>query len=158
MWKIIMLIIHQYITSVEWSAQENRRNRMALILNNNVLCMKISTFLFFSPHFYKHFVKDSLIFHLQWTILLNWQKLLKAKELIHICIYACVLNCFSCVQLFMMLWTIAYQTPLPIKFSRQIYRSVLSCRPSRDLPDPGIKPEFLTLGKYYHSGKEQDLT
>ena len=34
----------------------------------------------------------------------------------------------------------------------------LSCPPSRDLPDPGIKPESLTLDKYYHSGKEQDFS
>ena len=32
--------------------------------------------------------------------------------------YACVLSCFSCVQLFATLWTIACQSPLSMGFSR----------------------------------------
>ena len=53
-----------------------------------------------------------------------------------------VLNCFSCAQLFLAPWTIARQSPLSMGFSRQEYWSGLPCRPQRDLPDPGIKPEF----------------
>ena len=35
----------------------------------------------------------------------------------HVC--ACMLSCFSCVQLFATLWTVARQTPLSMGFSRQ---------------------------------------
>ena len=38
----------------------------------------------------------------------------------------CVLRCFSHVQLSATLWTIAYQAPLPRRFSRQEYWSGLS--------------------------------
>ena len=57
----------------------------------------------------------------------------------HICKFACTLSRFSCVQLFVTLWTVARQAPLPIGFSRQ-YWSGLPCPPPGDLPDPGIKP------------------
>ena len=51
-----------------------------------------------------------------------------------------VLSCFSCVQLFATLWTVACQAPLYMGFSRQEYWSGLPCPPSGDLPDTGIKP------------------
>ena len=47
--------------------------------------------------------------------------------------------CFSCVQLFAILWTAAHQAPLSMGFSRQEYWSGLPCPPSGDLPDPGIE-------------------
>ena len=50
-----------------------------------------------------------------------------------------MLNCFSHVQLFAILWTIARQAPLSMGFSRQEYWTGLPCRPPGDLPDPGIK-------------------
>ena len=53
---------------------------------------------------------------------------------------ACMLSCFSHVQLFVNIWTVARQAPLPMGFSRQEYWSGLSCLPPGDLPDPGIKP------------------
>ena len=37
------------------------------------------------------------------------------------CIPACVLSCFSHVQLFVTLWTVAHQAPLSMGFSRQEY-------------------------------------
>ena len=53
----------------------------------------------------------------------------------------CVRSCFSCVQLFMTLWTVAHQAPLGSQgFSRQEYWSGLPCPPPGDLPDPGIEP------------------
>ena len=55
----------------------------------------------------------------------------------------CVLSCFSRVWLFVTLWAIVCQVPLFMGFSRQEYWSGLPCPPSRDLPDPGIKPESL---------------
>ena len=49
-------------------------------------------------------------------------------------------NCFSCVQLFAVLWTIACQVPLSMGFSRQEYCSGFPYPPPGDLPDPGIEP------------------
>ena len=59
-------------------------------------------------------------------------------------ICACMLSCFSHVQLFATLWTLACQAPLSMGFSRQEYWSGLPCPPPEDLPDPGIKPLSLT--------------
>ena len=43
------------------------------------------------------------------------------------------------VQLFETLWTVAYQAPLSMGFSRQEYWIGLPCPSPGDLPDPGIK-------------------
>ena len=51
----------------------------------------------------------------------------------------CVLSHFSHIQLFETLWTVAYQAPLPMGFSRQEYWHELPCPPPGDLPKPGIK-------------------
>ena len=56
---------------------------------------------------------------------------------------SCMLSHFSHVQLFVTLWTIACQAPLPMGFSRQEYWSALPCPSPGDLPDPGIKPMSL---------------
>ena len=56
---------------------------------------------------------------------------------------ACMLSCFSCVQLCATLWTVAHQAPLSMGFSRQEHWSGLPCLPPGDLPDPGIKPTSL---------------
>ena len=48
-------------------------------------------------------------------------------------------NCFSHVCLFMTPWTVAFQAPLSMGFSRQEYWSGWPCPPPGDLPDPGIK-------------------
>ena len=56
---------------------------------------------------------------------------------------ACMLGCFSRVQLFVTLWTMARRALLSEGFSRQDHWSGLPCPPPRDLPDPGIKPMFL---------------
>ena len=57
---------------------------------------------------------------------------------------AYVLNRFSCVQLFVTIWTVARQAPLSMGFSRQEYWSVLPCLPPGDLPDSGIEPTSFT--------------
>ena len=57
----------------------------------------------------------------------------------------CLLSHFSHVWLFAALRTVAHQAALSIGFSRQEYWSGLPCPPSGDLPNPGIKPESLTL-------------
>ena len=43
------------------------------------------------------------------------------------------------------LWTVAYQAPLSMEFSRQQYCSGLPFPPPGDLPDPGIKPRSPAL-------------
>ena len=46
----------------------------------------------------------------------------------------------SRVRLFVTPWTVAYQAPLSMEFSRQEYWSGLPFPYSRYLPDPGIEP------------------
>ena len=59
----------------------------------------------------------------------------------------CMLSHFSHVWLFATLWTVAYQAPLSMGFSRQEYWGGLPCTPPGDLPDPekvaGIEPASL---------------
>ena len=66
----------------------------------------------------------------------------------HIC--ACVLSCFSRVQLFATLWIMAHMVPLSMGFPGQEDQSGLPCPPPGDLPDPGIhallQGIFLTQG------------
>ena len=57
--------------------------------------------------------------------------------------YASMLNCFSHVQLFLTLMTIACQVPLSMVFRRQEYWSGLPCPPLGDHPNPGIEPTSL---------------
>ena len=57
-------------------------------------------------------------------------------------IIACMLSCFSCVQLFSTSWTVAYPAPLSIGFSRPDCCSGLLFPSPVDLPDPGIKPRL----------------
>ena len=52
----------------------------------------------------------------------------------------CALSLFSCVWLFVTLWTVARQAPLSMEFCRQEYWSGLPCLPLGDLSDTGIKP------------------
>ena len=65
------------------------------------------------------------------------------RKFLSITQYCAVLNCFSCVWLFVTLWTIACQAPLSMGFSRQEYQNGLPCPPQGDLPDPRI--EFVSL-------------
>ena len=56
---------------------------------------------------------------------------------------ACLLSCFSRVQLCATPWTVAHQAPLSMGFSRQEYWSGLPCPPPGDLPIPGMEPVSL---------------
>ena len=51
----------------------------------------------------------------------------------------------SHVQLFATPWTVVYQAPLFMGFSRQECWSGLPFPPPGDLPDPGIEPRFPSL-------------
>ena len=82
---------------------------------------------------------------------LNWL-LGKQRTLIllfsHFCLLLRVLCCawsLSRVQLFVTPWTIAYQAPLSMGFSRQEYWSGLPFPSPGDLPDPGIEPRSPAL-------------
>ena len=69
----------------------------------------------------------------------------------HLCIlsHLCMLSCFSCVQLFVILWTIAYQALLTMGFYRQEYWSGLPFSPPQYLPNPGIEPTFVRSPALY---------
>ena len=55
----------------------------------------------------------------------------------------CGAKSLSHVLLFAILWTLAWQTPLSLEFSRQEYWSGLLYPPLRVIPNPGIKPSSL---------------
>ena len=57
----------------------------------------------------------------------------------------CMLSHFSYVRLFVTLWTVPHQAPLPMEFSRQEYWSGLPLPSPEDLPDAGIKPRSPAL-------------
>ena len=65
-------------------------------------------------------------------------------QLVSTKVHAYMLSRFSCVWLFVTLWTVPRQAPLSMGFSRQTYWSVLPCPPPGDLPNPGITPSSLT--------------
>ena len=52
---------------------------------------------------------------------------------------------FSCVRLFVTPWTVTYQVPPSMGFSRQKHWSGLPFPSPGDLPDPGIEPRSLAL-------------
>ena len=79
------------------------------------------------------FYKLSIIFYLSlFYSLVNHEERKKVKSL-------------SRVRLFVTLWTVAYQVPPSMGFSRQEYQSALPFPSPRDLPNPGIKPGSLAL-------------
>ena len=59
--------------------------------------------------------------------------------------HVCMLGCFSCVWLFVTLWTVAHQAPLSMGLSMQEYWSELPFPSPGDLPDPGIELTSLAL-------------
>ena len=67
------------------------------------------------------------------TFFKGWQKSYRAY----------MLSYFGHVQLFVTLWTVAFQAPLSMGFSRQEYWSGLPFPSPGDLPDTGIKPVSL---------------
>ena len=54
-------------------------------------------------------------------------------------VLTCVLSRFSCVRLFVTPWTIVYQAPLSMGFSRQENWNLMPCPPPGDLPHLGIE-------------------
>ena len=60
------------------------------------------------------------------------------------CVYVCVKS-LSRVRIFATPWTVSYQAPPSMGFSRPEYWSGLPFPSPEDLPDPGIKPWSPTL-------------
>ena len=65
-----------------------------------------------------------------------------------VCVRVCVrvhahMHLLSHVQLFEAPWTVAYQAPVPMEFSRKDYWSGLPFLTPGDLPDPWIRPASL---------------
>ena len=64
----------------------------------------------------------------------------------------------SRVQLFVTPWTVAYQPPLSMEFSRQEYWSGLPFPPPGDLPHPGIKLASPALvGRFFTTSTTWEL-
>ena len=57
--------------------------------------------------------------------------------------HVCALSCFSHVQLFATLWTVAQQASMSVGFFRQEYWSGLPCPPPGGFPNPGSEPASL---------------
>ena len=55
-------------------------------------------------------------------------------------LYAYMLPCFICVQLFATLWTVVHQASLSMEFSRQEYWSGLPYPPPEDILNSEIEP------------------
>ena len=58
---------------------------------------------------------------------------------------ACLLSCFSCVWLFVTLWTIAHHSPLSLKLSRQEYWSDCQALLQEIFPTQGLNLHLLCL-------------
>ena len=69
-----------------------------------------------------------------------WSILEKVSCAVEKNVYFAVVWSLSCVWLFVILCTVAHQTPLSMVFSRQKHWSGLSLPALRDLPESGIKP------------------
>ena len=67
-----------------------------------------------------------------------------------------MLSCFSCVQLFATLWTVACQAPLSMAFSMARILEWLPCPSPGDLPNLGIEPVSLMslelAGRFFTTG------
>ena len=55
----------------------------------------------------------------------------------------CTISWFSCIRLFLTLWTVVRQAPLSMGFSGQEDWSGFPYLPARDFLDPGVEPESL---------------
>ena len=74
-------------------------------------------------------------------------------------LFACMFSHFSCVWLFVTLWTIAHLAPLSMGFSRQEYWSGLPCPPPGVLPIQGSNSHLMCLlhcGQILHRGAARE--
>ena len=79
-----------------------------------------------------------------------------------IIIYVSYAHVLGCIQLFVTLWTVAYQVPLSMEFSRQEYWSRLPFPIPGYLPHPRIKPKSLVssalAGRFFPTDNTQEVT
>ena len=71
--------------------------------------------------------------------------IMTGKVPLHVHVVKVKVKSLSRVWLFVTLWTVAYQAPLSMGFSRQEYWSGLPFPSPGDLPNPGIEPRFPAL-------------
>ena len=64
-----------------------------------------------------------------------------------------MLSCFSRVRLFVTPWTVAWQAPLSMGFSRQENWSGLPCPPPGDLSDPEMEPKSPALASGFFTSE-----
>ena len=62
---------------------------------------------------------------------------------------------FSCVQLFVIPWTVTFQAPLSMGFPRQEYWSGLPFPSAWDLPHPGTEPRRLHCRQVFYQLSHQ---
>ena len=89
--------------------------------------------------------------HSKWRL-----KTLLLMTHIAICMHACVLSHFSCVRLFVTLWTVPTRFLCPWDSQARILEWI-AMPPPGDLPDPGIESASLTspvlAGGFFSTGK-----
>ena len=113
----------------EWIFQASRsRNVMLFLIDFNYLFFFLAV---------PHSLHDLRSPTKDWT----WTTTGKVLSSNHLC----VISCFSRIQLFATLWTVACQGLVSIGFSRQESWSGLPCPPPGDLPNSGWKPGLLHL-------------
>ena len=109
-------------------------------VHHSIWCLTNVTFP--SPSFI-HWSISFLNFSLWHCFLMSLICLIKPhKEPLYYMQCACVLRCFSRVQVFMTLWTVAHQASLSMGIL-QARILELPCPPPEDLLNPGIKPASL---------------
>ena len=121
-----------------------------VFFNESVLCIRWPKYWSFSFSLSPSNEYSGLIsFRIDWLDVLPVQEILKsllqqhrskASILWRSALLLSVLSCFSRVQLFATLWTIAHQASLSVGFSRLGYWSGLPFPSPGDLPNPGIEP------------------
>ena len=83
----------------------------------------------------------------------------KSHVCLCVCVYMCarMLSCSVVAWLFVTSWTVAHQTPLSMRFSRQAYQSGLPFPSTGDLPDPGFEPRCPALqADFYHLNHQEN--
>ena len=79
----------------------------------------------------------------RWRERVHQRKVMPTFCFSRVMLYKHVLSRFSTIRLFATPWTVVYQAPLSMGFSRQEYWSGLSWPSPGDLPDPGNDPGHL---------------
>ena len=88
---------------------------------------------------------NSILLIFKWALISRNIQMAQGSLLSALCWPKVKVKSLSRVQLFATLWTVAYQAPLSLGFSRQEYWSGLPFPSPGDLPDLGIEPGFPAL-------------